>query len=216
MLTLHGKTHRADIPIVRLFVSFDFSLHLLSQRRWEVFHGQFSESRWAPRTRNPRPEGSYTLENIRFVLDKSVVSKLEMDNRDAHSLKILAHVLAPSRSGICDELLALVNMDILRIDARNVPVLTDEWWTRADLLLLEEMHYNWGPTVDPDGKFGVHDTIRNLLHSKWRRMYHGWAMVDTPRDIVHEFEEYDSWREAFEDKQQAETNNAEGIGRFGI
>lgn len=132
------------------------------------------------------------------------------------ALSALATALVPDKTGVLDELMALVGMDVLRVDERGVPVLTNDWWANVDLLLLEDMNNNWALKVDPQGKFGVDDSIRKPLGAKWRRLYHGWAFADNLKEIIFDFEEFDEWREAFEEKQQEQIDDSEGIGRFGI
>jgi len=190
-------------------------------RRWEVFHGQNSDSGsvWEANSKNLRPEGSHSLENIRFVLDEGSVKSLGaainfQAKEELEVLKALACFVSPDRSGIADEILALMKMDIIEIDERGACVLAEEWWANADLLLLEDMNLNWGRSVDPRRKHGVSEKIQKILREKWRRTESGWVANEEPNSLVFDFEEFDDWREAFERKQQSLLDDSEGIGWF--
>jgi len=128
----------------------------------------------------------------------------------------LAHVLSPAVTGVADELRALIKTGVLHVDDRGILRLTKHWWTNVDLLLLEDMHNHWGLRADPNGKCGVEDKVRKLLMEKWCRNSSGWVMKEDPGDVVFDLEEFDSWREVFEEKQEEDFNDFEGIGRFGI
>lgn len=138
-----------------------------------------------------------------------------MLHQEAH-LKLVATVASPEFSGVVDELLALIRMGVLRVDERGIPSLADAWWEHVDLLILEDMNNLWSVKSDPQGKFGITDEIRVPLKENWRRTRDGWVMNDAPNEIVFDFDEFDAWREAFEEKQQEEQDDDEGIGKFGI
>jgi hypothetical protein len=187
-------------------------------RRWEVYHGQASESgsKWDMNT-IPRSVGSLSLENIRFIVDDSIATNLELPDQSPlkfEAIKILAHVLSPSRTGVYDELLALSRTGVLAVDDRGIPGLTKDWWSRVDLLLLDEMHESWGLQADTLGKYGVAEKVRRTLNRKWVRTDCGWALAKEDDDIVFDFEEFDEWRVAYEDKQRARSDGADGVGRF--
>ena len=99
---------------------------------------------------------------------------------------------------------------------RQIPVLAKSWYENVDLLILEDMKDNWGVKADPGGRFGVRDSIRRRLHSKWVRTYDGWALSRNRKEIIYDFGEFDEWRETFETKHQVEGEETEGIGQFGI
>jgi hypothetical protein len=189
-------------------------------RRWEVHHGQTSSetsSRWEASFKNPRRTGALTFENIHFVVEDGIISKVEdpipsLEHVDA--LQLLLHVLSPTRSGVCDELLALIQLGVLAVDERGLPALCRDWWSNVDVLLLDDMAESWGVAADPSGKYGITDAVRMPLDEQWTKAEDGWALGE--EDIVYEDSEFDAWRAAFEDKQQAQSDNIEGVGRFGI
>jgi hypothetical protein len=129
---------------------------------------------------------------------------------------MIATLLSPDHCGVIDELLALIRMKVVSVDEFGVPRLTEDWWEHVDLLILEDMNNHWGIKVDPQGKFGIVDEIRLPLAEKWRRTRDGWVMNDERDELVFDFDEFDVWREAFEEKQQEEQDDDEGIGKFGI
>jgi hypothetical protein len=158
-----------------------------------------------------------TFENIHFVVEDGVVSKVEdpiPSQEHVDALQLLLHVLSPTRSGVCDELLALIHMGVLAVDERGIPALCHDWWSNVDVLLLDDMSESWGVAADPSGKYGITDAVRMPLNEEWTKAEDGWALGE--EDIVYEDSEFDAWRAAFEDKQQAQSDNIEGVGRFGI
>lgn len=161
-----------------------------------------------------------SIENIRFGISDDFPRELEgfaiEDAGNAAAVKMLAHLVSPEISGIFDELLALLSMNVLEIDSQGIPKLSRDWWAHVDLLLLEDMNDNWGPKADPRGRFGITDAVRGPLSAAWRRTRDGWVLVDDPNELVFDFDEFDIWREAFEQKQQEKQDDDEGIGRFGI
>jgi len=186
------------------------------QRRWEVYHGQVAAdttaSHWNAHSKNPRQAGSLSLENFHFLINEAIIKNVETGD----AKKALAHVLSPKQSGICDELLALIRMEIFDIDKRGIPVLANDWSSKADILLLDDMSQNWGTAADPSGKYGIVEDIRKPLDSEWVRTDYGWAHAEDDFDVVYEFAEFEYWRSAFEDKQQSQSDELEGVGRFGI
>jgi hypothetical protein len=130
------------------------------------------------------------------------------------AMKLLAHVLSPNRTGVYDELLAFIRTGVFKIDDHGIPSPVKDWWLKVDMLLLEDMHEKWGVKADPEGKYGVAKKLRKLLHRKWNRSDYGWALADDD-ELIFEFEEFDEWRVAFEDKQQTRSDGVDGIGRFG-
>jgi hypothetical protein len=192
----------------------------MSNRRWEVFHGQLSES-GSKRDghTNPRKPGTYILENLRFIVTDSMISSLEQskDSSDAqyvYHMKTLAHILSPNRSGIYDELIALIQMKVISVDPNGIPKLTKDWWSDVDVLLLDDMWNNWGLRADVKNSYGIHSKVKKTLNRKWLRQEEGWAMQPNENDIIFEFDEFDEWRVAYEAKHQTASDGVEGIGRF--
>lgn len=192
-------------------------------RRWEVYHGHIGDesgSNWEANTKNPRAEGSLSLENIRFLIHSGVTSSIE--NKSASpadksaALQALALVISPERSGVSDEILALIQIGVLRVSERGLLMITKNWWQNVDLLLLEDMRNQWGLKADPNNKCGMNEKLRATLAKKWRRGSYGWALAKDPRDIIYDTYEFDTWRQFFEDKQQEQAHLEEGIGEFGL
>ena len=160
------------------------------------------------------------MEYVRFGIGDDFPTNLDIriaqSVRQGSLLKVLATLASPESSGVVDELLALIRMGVLRVDEKGIPRLADAWWEHVDLLILEDMNNLWSVKSDPLGKFGIIDEIRLPLKDKWRRTRDGWVMNDEPNEIVFDFDEFDLWREAFEEKQQEEQDDDEGIGKFGI
>lgn len=75
---------------------------------------------------------------------------------------------------------------------------------------------DWGVKADPDGKFGISDGIRSTIAREWQRTSRGWALAEDPRDVIYSFEEFDEWRDAFENRENEMVNAVEGVGQFGF
>jgi hypothetical protein len=183
-----------------------------------VFHGQMlgPAQRWIASTKNPREVNSLSLENIRFLLDGEELSGFEQtEDSDSYlaALTALAHVLSPEQTGICDELLALCHKEILVVDeSRGTFSLQEDWYTKVDVTLLEDMQLNWGQSVDPTGKFGIVDEVRKLS-DYWDRTVEGWLLKEE-NEMVFLFDELREWRKAFEHKHEVLLEGKDGVGRF--
>ena len=139
--------------------------------------------------------------------DDASVQKLE-------AMKLLAFAASPLRTGILDEVLAFVRTEIMSIDDRGIPVLTEDWWSKVDFLLLDDMQRRFGVSADPNGKYGVAEKIRKILDQEWTTTPKGFAFGSDPDDVVYDFQEFDQWRIVFEQKQQAQSEGAMGVHRF--
>lgn len=192
--------------------------HLEYAWRWEVFHGQmaFGTQKWIAGSKNQREVNSLSLENVRFLLGDEEISGFEQpdtSNSYLTAITVLAHVLSPQQTGICDELLALLCKDILIIDeSRGILDLSEDWYSKVDVTILEDMQLNWGRSADPGGKFGIIEEIRKLCDS-WDRTAEGWLLKED-NEIVFLFDELREWRKAFEHKHQVLSDGKDGIGRF--
>jgi len=187
-------------------------------RRWEVYHGQSTEGAKWDAGLNPRAPGLLTLENFRFLFDDETLAALEVADDNSpeklNAMKALAHASSPKRSGVSDELLALIRTEIFSLDNRGIPTLTKDWWSKVDLLLLDEMYERFGIQADAAGKHGVAEKIRKRMERKWARTQLGFAFASDPKDIIYDYEEFDKWRMAFEEKQQSRSEGAAGVHRF--
>jgi hypothetical protein len=128
---------------------------------------------------------------------------------------LLAHFLSPSRSGIYDELMALIRMRVIVVQPNGIPSMAKDWWSFVDILLLDDMWTHWGLQQDENNNHGIHSKVRKALHRKWIRDDFGWALNPHINDIIFEFDEFEEWRVAYEAKQQTTSDGVHGIGRFG-
>ena len=189
--------------------------------RWEVHHSSGGrETKWQANSKNPRRERSLSLENLRFMLDDATVALLSANQEPSpdsmEAMKMFAVALSPSTCGVYDELKSLIQSRVLSVNDAGIPNLTEEWSTKVDLLLLDDMDSFWTRSRDPSGKYGVSERVRTALGEKWRKTYKGWALASDPKEIVFDFGEFDEWRDAFEDQQQSKDDSSEGVGRFGV
>jgi hypothetical protein len=165
------------------------------------------------------------LENLRFLVNDAFISELKQPSKETDggkndcrcpdaAVEVLAHVLSFGRTGICDELLALLRAGTIQIDDGGIFVPAKDWWSKVDFLLLEDMDGNWSKNADVDGKHGISAYMRKILSKKWCRTEYGWTLTSESDDIVFDFAEFDEWRAAFEEKQSARLDGAVGVGQF--
>ena len=176
-----------------------------------------SGSKWDAGTRNPRKEGSLSLENVRFLLDDETVSGFQKVKNDESlyykALQSLAFAVSPQQNGVCDELLALFHMGVLEMDEqRGIPVLSKDWYSLVDAMLLNDMDALWSRNVDPVGRHGIIDDVRKLS-DYWQRTDTGWLLKEEG-EVVFVFNEIQEWRNIFEAKHQAKSESIDGIGKF--
>ena len=219
--SMHRFVRNLSFMLASMMLICAMILFSSSYRRWEVYHGQLSESgsKWDTNV-NPRKPGSHTLENFRFLMTDEVLQSFEGpanvdDPTFVNNMVLLAHTLSPNRSGIYDELMALIRTKVVVLQTNGIPCLAKDWWSSVDVLLLDDMWNHWGVHVDEKSNHGVHAKIRKVLQRKWKRDDNGWALSPYFNDIVFDLDEFDEWRVAFEAKQQTTSEGIHGIGRFG-
>ena len=209
--------------------------------RWELFHAVHSNyDQWDAHATNPRVPGSFTFENTRFGLSSSKVtsdevsslpktirkfedsivsnshSPFDVQNETLDEFCMLIHLLSPARSGLYDELVALLKMGVFKVSPSGIPVLTDDWWAKIDIVVLDDMHTSWSTKVDPDSRHCVNEELRDTLEEKWVWKRTGWSLAENPTELVFDFAILDEWRETFEGRIEEKENMLEGIGRFGL
>jgi hypothetical protein len=207
--------------------------------RWEVFHGSYSEQGTMPGGKNPKTPGSTTLETLQFGLNEDLMSRLECvgfgcagfgigepksDQKEteqrnklaAEAALIVAHLVSPERSGILDELLSLARSGIIRKTKNGGAVLRKNWSSQVDPLLLDDMNARWSLDADPENKHCLNNKIRYNLASYWIRLDGAWALSEDMGEEVYLDQDFEEWRQTFEEKAEMKSNKEEGIGRFGI
>lgn len=209
--------------------------------RWELFHAVHSDfDQWDAHASNPRVSGSFPFENVRFglsrsksVLDEvsslqtkirqfedSIISNshsgLEFSNEILDQFCLVIHLLSPARSGLYDEMIALLKMGIFKVSSSGIPVLTEDWWAKIDIVVLDEMNSSWSTKVDPHSRYCVNDELRDTLEEKWVKSDYGWSLLENPKELIFDFGILDEWRETFEGRLEEKANHSDGIGRFGL
>lgn len=136
---------------------------------------------------------------------------------------IVLHLVSPERSGILDELLSLVRSGIIRKTKSGGAVLRKHWYSQVDNpLLLDDMNARWSLDADPENKHCVHNKIRYNLASYWMRLDdHGggggaWALSEDMTEEVYLDQDFEEWRQSFEEKAEMKSSEEDGIGKFGI
>jgi len=199
--------------------------------RWEVYHGQTSsgESYRESKSRNPRQIESLSFENIRFALSDDVLARLSaagLQNETSYAsdaslavsndILLMSHLLSPKRTGVYDEIMALMKMGVLRRTRGGCVVLAEDWEVHVDPLVLSEMEQHWCKRMDPMNKFGLCRSMRAKLERSWVRIEAGWALSADPDDIIFGDGEWDEWRTHFRHRFESQINESEGIEKFGI
>ncbi|KAL3915106.1 MAG: hypothetical protein SGILL_005801 [Bacillariaceae sp.] len=125
------------------------------------------------------------------------------------------HYLSPGGTGIYEEILALLKMEVVKVRS-GIPVLTSDWFEKVDIMVLDDFGTCWSSDLDPEGKYCISEELRDTLEDKWVKYDYGWALADYPKELVFEYGVMDEWKESFEDRLEENENRSEGIGRFGL
>ncbi|CAJ1959310.1 unnamed protein product [Cylindrotheca closterium] len=147
---------------------------------------------------------------------KKPLPRFDVNQESADYFLMAAHLLYPSTSGLYDELMALLKMDVLKLDPSGIPGLAMDWYTNVDIVILEDLDRCFGSDADPEGRFCINDELRDTLEEKWVKLEYGWAMTDDSSDLVFEYDVIDAWREAFQGEMEEQANMVEGVGRYGL
>mmetsp|Transcript_25162 Transcript_25162/g.62039 ORF Transcript_25162/g.62039 Transcript_25162/m.62039 type:complete len:1007 (+) Transcript_25162:894-3914(+) len=149
--------------------------------------------------------------------EKKTLPRFDVNQENADYFLMAAHLLYPSTSGLYDELVALLEMEVLKLDPSGIPgVASMDWYTNVDVVILEDLDRCFGSDADPEGRFCINDELRDTLEEKWVMSEYGWAMTDDPNDLVFDYDVIDAWREAFQGEMEEQANLAEGVGRYGL
>lgn len=143
-------------------------------------------------------------------------ARLELSDKVVEQLCLAAYLLSPSSSGFYDEILALVQMGVIDISKRGIPFLPEDWASKVDFVVLEDMDAAWGSDSDPEGRYCINLDFRDSLEQEWVKTNRGWALSSDPDDIVYAFDVMEEWREFFQGQVEEKANISEGIGRFGL
>jgi hypothetical protein len=209
--------------------------------RWELYHAVHSDfNQWDAHLTSPREPGSFPFQNVKIGLSASKsmrdevssmpktirqfedsilsnsCSSFDLSNEVVDQFALVIHLLSPSRSGLYDELIALLKIGILKISSSGIPVLTEGWWAKIDIVILDEMSSSWSTKADPDSRYCVNEELRDTLEERWVKSDHGWSLLENPKDLIFDFGVLDEWRETFEGRLEEKANLSEGIGRFGL
>jgi hypothetical protein len=150
------------------------------------------------------------------AIDSSREMTVVVSKQQASDYASVVHLMSPTRTGVLDEVMIFTKMGILEISPSGVPRLSEDWFSKVDIILLEDMDSACGSQTDPDGKYCVHKALQQGLEKHWERHSYGWALTADPDDLIFDFDELDEWRKTFEGKVEEEANISEGIGRFGL
>ena len=143
---------------------------------------------------------------------------IDVSEQTVEQLCLAAYLLSPTSSGLYDELLALVHMGILEISYTGIPLVAEDWASKVDIVVLDDMENGWGVDVDPAGRYCINTEMRDALHEEWVKNSDngGWALASDPEDVIFDPDVLEEWRQFFQGQLQEKANISEGIGRFGL
>jgi len=175
---------------------------------------------------NPRNPDSLSYENIRFLLDEETMERISQDDSTLQHHKtgsadnnitndkiLVGYLVSNSKTGMMNDISYLVNEKMIKIDSNGIPQLSKGWIKVAQPFLLNEL---WDLKTKYGNKCNIHNTIYDEFSNSWSRLEIGWALNDSPMDIVYYHDEYDRKKELFEDNFNQILNKHEGIFQFGI
>ncbi|KAI2512975.1 hypothetical protein MHU86_1521 [Fragilaria crotonensis] len=195
--------------------------------RWEVHHGQTSETHHKrENSKNPRTPGSLTFENVEFAVASTAFAKTDNKTQNqvpesptAEDLIRLAYLVSPQKTGLLDELKALLEVSIIERTSENgAAILAEDWFSRVDPLILDDMDAKWSYGADPDNKYLIHPKVKRDLANYWIRGHDddAWVLQEDLSEIIFLDDEWDEWRRSFEAEKAIFADNEDGIGKFGI
>ncbi|KAL3807622.1 hypothetical protein ACHAXA_005252 [Cyclostephanos tholiformis] len=183
---------------------------------------------------NPRTPGTLSFENIRFILDDELMTRLRQSwERSAHNLDddateindewIVSHLSSDTMTGVRHEIDVMSSLGILTIKASGALVLSENWHERVPHMILNEVKYAWGSKVDVNNLFCVHNKIKATLESYWKQDEYGWRIAshvvdddDDDAELVFDDEEYQLREQIFRENYSNWVSASLGMGEFGV
>jgi hypothetical protein len=182
---------------------------------------------------NPRTPGTLSFENIRFILDDELMTRLRQSwERSAHNLDddateindewIVSHLSSDTMTGVRHEIDVMSSLGILTIKASGALVLSENWHERVPHMILNEVKYAWGSKVDVNNLFCVHNKIKATLESYWKQDEYGWRVAshvvddDDDAELVFDDEEYQLREQIFRENYSNWVSASLGMGEFGV
>lgn len=142
------------------------------------------------------------------------VQQLDISSETVGQLSLAAYLLSPASIGLYDELLALVKTGVIEISSSGVPILIDDWSTKVDYFVLQDMEDHW--KNDTLNRYCLSSYMKETLEQEWIYEDDIWALASDPDDIIYNVQELEEWRQFFQGQMEAQTNQSEGIGGFGL
>lgn len=157
--------------------------------------------------KTPVPSTTTTLNSFKL-------EELNIDDDTVRQLCLAAYLLSPVATGLYDELLALVKTGVMEISASGIPSLTEDWATKVDYVVLQDMQEHWKD--DTLNRHCLCPAMKSALKEEWLYEDETWALASDPEDVIYNVVELEEWRQFFHGQVEAHTNATEGIGRFGL
>lgn len=183
---------------------------------------------------NPRNPGALSFENIRFILDKGRMlrlqsawenSKAEINHSGVESWNdewIITYLSSDQITGLRHEIDVMENLDLITVKPNGSIDLKPEWEKRVPHMILIDMK-EWGTAVDPHNLFCIHPSVKSALETAWEQVDdYGWRYanetdaIEENDEVVFDDEEYYLRKQIFEENFNNFVNEDSGVGNFGI
>lgn len=179
---------------------------------------------------NPRTPGALSFENIRFMLDDELMTRLriswersphdhEDDAMEINDEWIVSHLSSDSLTGLRHEIDVMLSLGVLTVKTTGLLVLAENWYERVPHMILNEVKYAWGSKVDVNNLFCVHNKIKSELEDHWEQDEYGWRVASNDVDdheLVFEDEEYQLREQIFRENYSNWVSASLGVGEFGV
>jgi len=183
---------------------------------------------------NPRNPGALSFENIRFLLDKERMIRLqsawEKSNAEINPAGIeswndewiITYLSSNKITGLSHEIDVMENLDLITVNPSGSIDLKPGWEKRVPQIILIDMK-EWGTEVDPHNLFCIHPSVKSALEMAWERVDdYGWRYanetdaIEENNEVVFDDEEYYLRKQIFEENFNNFVNEDSGMGNFGI
>ncbi|KAL7578557.1 hypothetical protein ACA910_011615 [Epithemia clementina (nom. ined.)] len=185
------------------------------------------------------------MEPLRELESHKSSSLEDLTEMQQFALQCFAQIVDPRQrgTGLMEEVAALVHTQVLEINQDDGSLrLAPDWYLNVDVLVLEQMDGAWGK--DPL-RYRMNADVVATLRREWikvnalssggsksRKDDQGeygeeeeeegqvseaaWASRWAPEEPIYELDEFVTWRQAFEQREETQSNELHGIGHFGV
>ena len=180
--------------------------------RWETFHNRYLGTRraWDVQTKNHRVAGSKSLDNLELAFRD--------DLTESKGRRLVTYLSSSARTGLMDEIFALLKAKTISVDTLGVPSLSRDWYSKVEHGVLLEMDREWGVAADSlgAGRYLIPGVVKKTLRRKWRHIGGNWALSKDISTVIYSDTEYERELREFNEKRRKIIDESIGIQRFGF